>query len=145
MHARVTRIRGDAAALQAGAEWFRGELIPQLETISGYRDAVLLVDRAHGESLAITLWDTAEAMTESERMADELRTTAPPAMSGAIAGRGAVRGRPCRAPRSAHPRDRVAVAADEGDHLLGVSLVPGLHDHLDAGLGNGDVDALAVV
>lgn len=85
MHARVTRIRGDAAALQAGAEWFRGELIPQLETIGGYCDAVLLIDRAHGESLAITLWDTAEALTESERIADELRSTGAARMSGAIA------------------------------------------------------------
>ena len=86
MHARVTRIRGDAEAMQAGTEWFRSELIPQLEAISGYRDAVLLVDRAHGESLAITLWDTAEAMTESERVADELRTTGAARLSGAIAG-----------------------------------------------------------
>jgi hypothetical protein len=86
MHARVTRIRGDAAAMQEGTEWFRSELIPQLETVSGYRDAVLLVDRAHGESLAITLWDTAEAMAESERVGDELRTTGASRLSGAIAG-----------------------------------------------------------
>ena len=86
MHARVSRIRGDKAAIESGTRWFTDELVPQLEQIPGYRDAMLLIDRAHGESLAITFWDSADAMAESERRADQLRAAGASALSGAVAG-----------------------------------------------------------
>jgi hypothetical protein len=46
---------------------------------------------------------------------------------------------------SAGASDGIAVAANHGHDLLGVSLVARLQDQLDAGLGNGDLDAFAVV
>jgi hypothetical protein len=46
---------------------------------------------------------------------------------------------------SAHAGDGVPIAADERHDLLGMALVAGLQDQLDAGLGDRHLDALAVM
>ena len=51
----------------------------------------------------------------------------------------------CSTRSSVHAGDRVPGVAHQLDHLVGVGLVARLQDQLDAGLGDGDVDALAVV
>ena len=85
MHARVTRIRGDAARMEAGARWFQEELLPQLETMDGYSDGMLMIDRDHGECLAVTFWETPEALRASEARAEEMRTAGANQLEGAIA------------------------------------------------------------
>jgi heme-degrading monooxygenase HmoA len=85
MHARVTRVRGDSMQLQAATRWFRHELIPRLQAMPGYRDTMLLIDSDHGESLAITMWESAEAMARSEEAAEELRREGSGVFSGAVA------------------------------------------------------------
>ena len=77
MHARVTRMRGNSETMEAGIAHFRDTLLEQLERMPGFRDAVLMIDREHGDGLAITLWDTEEAMRQSEQGADALRTSRP--------------------------------------------------------------------
>jgi heme-degrading monooxygenase HmoA len=84
MHARVTRIAGERARLDAATAWFQEELLEQLERMEGYRDAMLLVDREHGEALAVSFWDSASSMKESERRAQELRAEAAARADGSV-------------------------------------------------------------
>jgi heme-degrading monooxygenase HmoA len=84
VHARVTRIRGERARLEAASVWFQEELLADLERMDGYRDAMLLVDPDHGETLAITFWDSAESMRASERDAERLRAEAATRNEGSV-------------------------------------------------------------
>lgn len=70
MHARVSRFGGgEAGASPPSAE----EVLPALRNIDGFRGLISLVDRASGDALAITLWESEEAMRASEAKADEMR------------------------------------------------------------------------
>jgi hypothetical protein len=84
MHARVTRLHGDARRMEEGERWFQEDLLPRLERLPGYRDAMLLIDREHGESLAIVFWDSKEAMQASEGPAAGFRVEAEEAMRASI-------------------------------------------------------------
>ena len=84
MYARVTRIQGDARRMDEGERWFQEDLLPRLERLPGYRDAILLIDRAHGVSLAIVFWESEEAMGASEGPAAGFRLEAEEAMRGSI-------------------------------------------------------------
>jgi len=84
MHARVTRVRGNSESMEAGIAHFRDTLIAQLEQMPGFQDAVLMVDREHGDALAISMWDSAEALRESERRADTLREESASQMAASV-------------------------------------------------------------
>jgi heme-degrading monooxygenase HmoA len=84
VYARVTRIRGQQARIEAASVWFQEELLADLERIDGYCDAMLLVDHEHGETLAISFWETPEAMRASEHDAERLRAEAATVNEGAV-------------------------------------------------------------
>lgn len=84
MHARVTRVRGNSETMEAGIAHFRDTLLEQLEQMPGFHDAVLMIDREHGDGLAITLWDTEEALRQSEQGADALRTESASQMQASV-------------------------------------------------------------
>jgi heme-degrading monooxygenase HmoA len=84
MHARVTRVRGNSASMEAGIAHFRDTLLEQLEGMPGFRDAVLMIDREHGDGLAITMWDSEDAMRGSELGADALRAQSATEMEAAV-------------------------------------------------------------
>lgn len=84
MHARVTRVRGNSQSMEAGLAHFRDTLLAQLEQMPGFRDALLMVDREHGDALAITLWDSEQAMRESEERADSLRAETASQMEASV-------------------------------------------------------------
>lgn len=84
MYARVTRVRGDSPAMEAGLAHFKDTLMQQLEQLPGFRDALLMIDREHGDALAMTLWDSEEAMRASEQRADALRSETASQMAAAV-------------------------------------------------------------
>src|SRR3954451_12656372 len=72
MHARVSSYEGDVDALIEG---FRrqADLVRQLD---GFARAFLLVDRAAGRAVTVTLWDFEEALAASASRAAHLRDEA---------------------------------------------------------------------
>jgi hypothetical protein len=84
MHARVTRVRGNSQSMEAGVAHFRDSLFGQLEQMPGFHDAILMVDREHGDALAITLWHSEDAMRESETRADALRSETASQMAASV-------------------------------------------------------------
>ena len=76
MYARTTRWDGvPEDKRESGIELFRDSL-SQLANAGGSRGAMLLVDRSTGNSLAISLWESEEAMRASEETADRVRRAA---------------------------------------------------------------------
>ena len=59
MYARVSTFRVEAAKLARFADLVRETLLPAVARQRGYRGGLLLVDRATGKVLAVSVWETA--------------------------------------------------------------------------------------
>ena len=66
MHARVTTGAVQPERLDEFVRSLQESLIPAAERQAGYREFLLLTDRASGRVVGITLWDTEEALRASE-------------------------------------------------------------------------------
>ena len=76
MHARLTRIEADADRLDEMAGQFEQQTLPQIQGIDGFKGYQLLGDRANGTAIAITFWESAEAMQASEEAVKAARQQA---------------------------------------------------------------------
>lgn len=72
MFARVSTYGGASDDLVAG---FEGATDP-LRQIEGFEGAYLLVDRAGGKAMSITLWESEQALEASVERANQLREEA---------------------------------------------------------------------
>ena len=75
MHARVTTISGSPEQAEQGIAYVRDNVVPTIKDMGGH-GGVLLIDRASGKAMAITLWEDEAAMRASEERANELRRVA---------------------------------------------------------------------
>jgi heme-degrading monooxygenase HmoA len=76
MFARVTKFEDKPTGLDAAVEQFKRELAPAARKLPGFVRAYLLVDRDSGRGMALTLWDSEEALAAGEREAARLRSDA---------------------------------------------------------------------
>lgn len=74
MHARVTSLSGSPADVDAGTANFRENVVPFARDKGN--GAILLVDRATGKAVAITLWEDEQALNASDERANALRADA---------------------------------------------------------------------
>jgi heme-degrading monooxygenase HmoA len=75
MHARVSTITGSSDQIEAGISNFRENVVPFAKQEGG-KGSVLLVDRETGKVIAITMWESEEALRASEESASRLRAQA---------------------------------------------------------------------
>lgn len=75
MHARVTSLDGSPDDVDSGIASFRENVVPFTQEQGG-KGSMLLVDRATGKAVAITLWEDEEALQASEERANQLRAEA---------------------------------------------------------------------
>ena len=66
MHARLTRIEASPDLLDDLGQQFEQQTLPQIEGLDGFEGYILLGDRSSGTAIAITYWQSAEAMQASE-------------------------------------------------------------------------------
>lgn len=71
MHARVSRFQG-ASGRGAGAPP-SDEALAAMRAMTGFRGVISMVDAAGGNSLVVTLWESEQAMRESEDQANRMR------------------------------------------------------------------------
>ena len=76
MYARVTTVQGQADRLDAGIRTFQEQTVPLVQGQAGFESAYLLVDRQQGKALAISLWQSEQAMQQSEQAIAPQRTQA---------------------------------------------------------------------
>src|SRR2546428_11347393 len=75
MHARVTTINGSSDQVDAGISSFRENVVAFTQGEGG-KGSLLLVDRQTGKVMAITLWESEDALAASEEKANQLRAQA---------------------------------------------------------------------
>ena len=83
MHARATTIRVGQDVAEGAIDQYRNALTA-FRGIEGNRGAFLLVDRASGKGVGVTLWESEQAMADSRAQADELRRRAAEEARGEI-------------------------------------------------------------
>jgi heme-degrading monooxygenase HmoA len=97
--ARVSTFTGTSDEIDKAIREVQQNVLPRTEQLDGYKGAYFLVDRENGKSLAVTLWESEEAMRASEDAANSLRSEIADALGTQMVG---------------VERYEVAVAAQEG-------------------------------
>lgn len=83
MFARVSTFQETPEGIAESLER-NSEVVEKADAISGFKGLYYLVDRSSGKSVAITLWDTQDAMHRSEEAANQIREDESAATGGEI-------------------------------------------------------------
>jgi hypothetical protein len=86
MYARHVTVKGDPGKVDEVLRTQQNVVLPVLRDCIGFKAQLLLLDRAKGEAIGISLWDTEENMNASEervkaarqQVADSLEADTPP-------------------------------------------------------------------
>ena len=77
MYARVTMFPGLAPErIKATLEEFKEDHLPKLEQCAGYHGVWCGVDYTGGRAIAVTYWDTLDALHASDELANQVRAAA---------------------------------------------------------------------
>jgi hypothetical protein len=84
--ARVSDLEGAPERLDEGTRLAQEEILPEARQLRGFRGVVSLIDREHGRTKLITLWESDEALRASEEHANKLRQRAAEGAASRISG-----------------------------------------------------------
>ena len=84
MYARVTVVQGSPDKIEQGIDSFNGSVLPAVKGVEGYRAAFLLVDRATGKGMGVTLWETESARDAGAEAVEAARAATIKAMGGTV-------------------------------------------------------------
>ena len=73
MYARLTRFQGPPDRLEDGIFLLHDQVIPRARLRNGQVSGYWLLDRASGQGVVVSLWETEAAMHASEDAAAQLR------------------------------------------------------------------------
>src|SRR5947209_9995975 len=73
MYARLNTFQGPLEGVDQALKNLREQVIPAVKQIPGNAGLISLVDRATGKSIGITLWESEEALRQSEQAASGIR------------------------------------------------------------------------
>jgi heme-degrading monooxygenase HmoA len=76
VHARVTTLQMDPSSLDEAAAQLENEEVPSFKQLDGFKGMTLLADRQRGKTIAVTFWESGEAMRASEEGVKEARRRA---------------------------------------------------------------------
>jgi heme-degrading monooxygenase HmoA len=84
MHARIVRFRGSPERMQEDpGQQFREGVLPMLRQQAGFKGAHVLLDRASGTLLGMTLWESEQAATAAMQALEPMRNERAAAMGAA--------------------------------------------------------------
>ena len=86
MFARVSTFEGDTEQVDELIRYAEERVLPALEELDGFSGILGLADRQSGKVVAVTLWESEQAMRASEDAANQLRDDSAEATSETIAG-----------------------------------------------------------
>jgi hypothetical protein len=84
MFARVRVTHGVPDKLDEGIRQFRDVVVPSYKKVTGFEGGYMLVDRAKGKLIGVTLWATAADLHATEATSQRLRTAGSHAAGGAV-------------------------------------------------------------
>jgi heme-degrading monooxygenase HmoA len=72
MFARVSTLSGDPQDVGQMEGQLR-QVLPSVRELAGFKGLLAMVDRSSGKSMAVTLWESEQAMKDSEDAANKIR------------------------------------------------------------------------
>ena len=84
MFARVRVTQGVPDKLDEGIQQFRDAVVPSYKDVAGFKGGYMLVDRAKGKLIGVTLWATEADLHATEATSQRLRTAGSHAAGGAV-------------------------------------------------------------
>lgn len=84
MYARVTQVQGSPEQADAGIDSFNNQVLPAVKGVEGYKGALLMLDRASGKAIGISLWDSEDARRRGGEAVDQARSATIQAMGGNV-------------------------------------------------------------
>ena len=76
MHARVTTLQMEPERIDEVAERLRTDDIPGFQQLDGFKGMTVLADRGSGKTIAISFWESEDAMRASEDAVKQSRERA---------------------------------------------------------------------
>ena len=76
MHARVTTLQMDPNTLDEASGQLESEEVPSFKQIDGFKGMTLIADRESGKTIALTFWESGDAMRASEDAVKDARKRA---------------------------------------------------------------------
>jgi heme-degrading monooxygenase HmoA len=73
VHARVTKGQVPPERIDEMTDYVRANVLPGARGLAGFKGVVALVDRGSGAVFTFTLWESEQAMRDSEEAANRLR------------------------------------------------------------------------
>ena len=86
MFGRVSTFEGSPEQVAELTRFAREQVLPALEGLDGFSGILGLVDRQSGKVIAVTLWESEEALRASEEAANRLRDEGAEAANETITG-----------------------------------------------------------
>lgn len=80
---RLTTLQGDPAKTDDGIAHFESQVVPGMAELAGFRGAVLFVDRASGDALGATVWNSKGDLEGGAEKAGSIRSAASQVMGAA--------------------------------------------------------------
>jgi heme-degrading monooxygenase HmoA len=80
MHARIVTVQGSPEKMQDPGSTFRERVLPALQEQAGFNGVYVLLDRARGRLLGISLWESDEAAGAGMAALEPIRNQAAAAM-----------------------------------------------------------------
>lgn len=76
MHARVTTLQGQPDRADDVAAQLQRDDVPGFEQLDGFKGMTLMVDRGSGKMMALTFWESEDALRASEEAVKDARSRA---------------------------------------------------------------------
>ena len=76
MHARVTTLQMDPSTLDEASARLERDDVPSFKELDGFKGMTLIADRQSGKTIALTFWESEEAMRASEEAVKDARRRA---------------------------------------------------------------------
>jgi heme-degrading monooxygenase HmoA len=84
MYARVRVTHGIPEKVEEGIRQFNDKVVPAYKNAPGFKGGYMLVDRAKGKLIGVTLWETEADMRATEVTSQRLRTAGSKAAGGDV-------------------------------------------------------------
>jgi heme-degrading monooxygenase HmoA len=76
MHARVTTLQMDPARTDDAIGRLEREDVPEFRKLDGFKGMTVVTDRQSGKTIAVTFWESEDAMRASEQAVEPARSRA---------------------------------------------------------------------
>jgi heme-degrading monooxygenase HmoA len=76
MHARVTTLSMDPARVDQVRDQLERDDVPEFERLDGFKGMTLLTERQTGKTIAVTFWESEDALRQSEEAVSGARSRA---------------------------------------------------------------------